>query len=75
MKAGEYVIEPDNTNNDASDPSDPFAHSRARPLTASEADSGLYTIHDIVLPQPGYDVIYPPTPNALGPMVHRLHGF
>ena len=65
-EAGEYVIEPNATDNDHADPSDPFAHSRARALTASEASSGLYTIHDVVLPQPGYDVIYPPAPNALG---------
>ncbi|PTB67297.1 tRNA pseudouridine synthase D [Trichoderma citrinoviride] len=32
---------------------------RARPLTEEEAASGRYTIHDVVLPTPGYDVIYP----------------
>ncbi|KAK2590173.1 multisubstrate pseudouridine synthase 7 [Conoideocrella luteorostrata] len=32
---------------------------RARPLSQEEAASGKYTIHDIVLPSPGYDVIYP----------------
>ncbi|KAG5981204.1 hypothetical protein E4U55_003188 [Claviceps digitariae] len=32
---------------------------RARPLTHEEASSGNYTIHDIVLPSPGHDVIYP----------------
>ncbi|KAM3514630.1 hypothetical protein MY11210_001736 [Beauveria gryllotalpidicola] len=32
---------------------------RARPLTAEEAASGRYTIHDVVLPTPGYQVVYP----------------
>ncbi|KAG9505510.1 hypothetical protein J7337_002480 [Fusarium musae] len=32
---------------------------RARPLTAEEAISGNYTIFDVVLPTPGYDVVYP----------------
>lgn len=32
---------------------------RARPLTEEEAAGGQYTIYDIVLPGPGYDVEYP----------------
>lgn len=32
---------------------------RARALSATEASSGQYTIFDIVLPQPGFDVLYP----------------
>jgi tRNA pseudouridine13 synthase len=32
---------------------------RARPLTTEEAASGKYSIFDIVLPTPGYDVEYP----------------
>ncbi|OHW93413.1 tRNA pseudouridine synthase d [Colletotrichum incanum] len=38
--------------------------SDARPLTAEEAASGKYTIHDIVLPSPGHAVVYPT--NAVG---------
>ncbi|KAF7862930.1 uncharacterized protein EAF02_010479 [Botrytis sinoallii] len=32
---------------------------RARCLSAEEADSGAFTIFDIVLPMPGYDIEYP----------------
>lgn len=32
---------------------------RARVLTKEEAESGKYNIFDIVLPTPGYDIIYP----------------
>ena len=32
---------------------------RARPITEEEIESKKYTVFDIVLPTPGYDVIYP----------------
>jgi len=34
-------------------------YERARPLSTEEAESGQYTIFDIVLPTPGYDIEYP----------------
>ena len=36
---------------------DPFT--RARVLSAEEAQSGQYTIYDVVLPTPGFDILYP----------------
>ncbi|SCU79820.1 LAFA_0B05798g1_1 [Lachancea sp. 'fantastica'] len=32
---------------------------RARPVTQSEVESGKYSIEDVVLPTPGFDVVYP----------------
>ncbi len=37
---------------------------RARPLSAEEAASGQFSIFDVVLPTPGYDIVYPE--NAIG---------
>lgn len=34
-------------------------HTRARPLTKEDIDGGKYSINDIVLPTPGFDIIYP----------------
>jgi len=34
-------------------------YQRARPLTEEEAKSGKYTIFDVILPTPGYDIEYP----------------
>jgi tRNA pseudouridine13 synthase len=34
-------------------------YQRARPLSAEEAESGKYTIFDIILPTPGFDIEYP----------------
>ena len=53
---GEAVIQPAK-NDRATSLDDIF--SRARSLSKEEADSGRYTIFDIVLPTPGYDILYP----------------
>lgn len=58
---GEIIINPEGENSAVKD-EDVFE--RARPLTAAEAESGQYSIFDVVLPQPGFDVEYPK--NAIG---------
>ncbi|EXJ61734.1 hypothetical protein A1O7_02163 [Cladophialophora yegresii CBS 114405] len=58
---GEIVIQPSHDDR-AFDKDDMFE--RARALTAEEANNGKYSIFDIVLPLPGFDVLYPA--NACG---------
>ncbi|GAB7355496.1 hypothetical protein MBLNU459_g5989t1 [Dothideomycetes sp. NU459] len=45
---------------------------RARPLSKAEAESGKFTIFDIVLPLPGFDVEYPA--NAVGDYYKEFMG-
>lgn len=45
---------------------------RARPLSAEEAASGAFSIFDIVLPTPGYDVEYPA--NEIGDFYREFMG-
>jgi len=53
---GEVVINP-SSEDKALTSDDRFE--RARALTAAEALSGMYNIYDVVLPSPGFDIIYP----------------
>jgi tRNA pseudouridine13 synthase len=53
---GEVVINPTGSENANAGA---LEFERARALTQAEADSGAYSILDVVLPQPGYDVEYP----------------
>ncbi|KAL4898842.1 hypothetical protein BDW74DRAFT_126398 [Aspergillus multicolor] len=54
---GEIIIAPQ-AHDSAFSAEDTFT--RARALTAEEANSGAFSIFDIVLPLPGFDVLYPP---------------
>ena len=56
-ESGEPIVLPSADDDTAADGEDRFQ--RARPLTKEEAESGIYTIYDIVLPTPGYDILYP----------------
>ncbi|KAI4636765.1 hypothetical protein J4E93_010990 [Alternaria ventricosa] len=53
---GEPIIDPSGADSSLAPDAD---FERARPLTAAEAASGEYSIWDVVLPQPGFDVEYP----------------
>ncbi|KAL5406991.1 hypothetical protein PMIN03_007436 [Paraphaeosphaeria minitans] len=66
---GEIVINP--AGDDSALAADDMFE-RARALTAEEAASGQYTIFDIVLPQPGFDVEYPK--NEIGKFYEEFMG-
>ncbi|GAM82241.1 hypothetical protein ANO11243_002200 [Dothideomycetidae sp. 11243] len=67
--AGEVIVRPAGEDS-ATSAEDRFE--RARPLSADEAASGKYSIFDIVLPLPGFDVIYPA--NAVGEFYKEVMG-
>ncbi|KAK0856380.1 multisubstrate pseudouridine synthase 7 [Friedmanniomyces endolithicus] len=52
---GEPIVKPAAEDSVATEDS----FTRARPLSKEEAESGKYDIFDLVLPQPGFDVLYP----------------
>lgn len=66
---GEFIINPSGTEN-ANAVAEDFE--RARPLTNAEAESGEYTVYDVVLPQPGFDVEYPK--NSIGEFYKEFMG-
>ncbi|KAL2271825.1 hypothetical protein VTJ83DRAFT_1196 [Remersonia thermophila] len=61
---GDLVFVKDAVSSGPVDDENPFAYNdddykQARPLTAEDIASGKYTINDVVLPLPGFDVVYP----------------
>lgn len=60
-QAGEVIIRP--SGDDSAAVADE-TFERARPLTKEDVESGQYSIFDVVLPLPGFDVEYPP--NSIG---------
>lgn len=66
---GEPIIRP--AEHDQA-PANEDRFTRARPLSKEEAESGKYDIFDVVLPQPGYDVLYPA--NEIGKFYEEFMG-
>jgi tRNA pseudouridine13 synthase len=54
-EAGDEILQP--ADHDRAQGSRDYT--QARPLTKAEAESGRYNVFDVMLPLPGYDVVYP----------------
>jgi tRNA pseudouridine13 synthase len=69
---GEVIIHapPDHTGVTNTNPGEEEKFKRARALSKEEAESGKYSIKDIVLPTPGWDIVYPQ--NALMEVYTRV---
>ena len=66
---GEVVIQPEGENMATSADQ---VFETARPLSAEEASSGRFSVFDVVMPSPGYDVVYPA--NKSGDFYERFMG-
>ena len=67
-ESGEVIVQPADDDRAVGDE----AFVRARPLSKEEAESGTYSILDIVLPLPGFDVEYPT--NEIGDFYKEFMG-
>jgi tRNA pseudouridine13 synthase len=65
---GEAIVRPSAADSAAKDGD----FTRARPLTKAEAESGKFDIFDVVLPLPGWDVVYPK--NEIGDFYKEFMG-
>lgn len=77
VQDGDAALTNDNKEEEADDIINPADEDqdltvKARPLTEEEAASGKFKLSDIVLPTPGYDVVYPD--NAIGTFYQDFMG-
>ncbi|TGZ79223.1 tRNA pseudouridine synthase D [Ascodesmis nigricans] len=59
---GDLIVAPPRSINPADKPAD---FQRARPITPAELAARNYKITDIVLPTPGWDIVYPRNPDVM----------
>lgn len=65
---GEVVVRPEGEDRAVNDGD----YEKGRPLSKEEVESGKFSIFDVVLPLPGYDVVYPP--NEVGAFYKEFMG-